>query len=352
MIREIFKMNGYERVMCALNRETPDIVPIFEIVGDHIRKQVCPFGTVFDMYELLDIDAIWVCEDQEDWQEYMPNIKRDHFGVLRDLRLSDGATFPFPFEPLIHTDEDLNQFLENYKLPDPAMNSRFVTLREIVKRFKNRKAIVFAVWSSFLYPSFVRGFDDFLIDYYENADFVLELAKRFSSYYAKQIEVACDIGADIVMESEDFCGKNGPFMSLNHFKTFCMPGLALVRKTARECNMPFIKHSDGNVWTFMDSFVNELKIDAFHPSEPIAGMKIEHVKEEYGDKIAVIGNIDCSHLLPYGTEEEIDLAVKKCIEDTAAGGGYILSSSNCIHAAVPYNNLNAMIKSARKYGKY
>jgi uroporphyrinogen decarboxylase len=345
-------MNGYERIMCAINRNKPDMVPIFEIVGDHIRKQICPSGTIFDMYELLDIDAIWVCEDQDDWQEYLPKIKRDHFGVLRDFRLSEGVTFPFPYEPLIHTEEDLKCFLDQYQLPDPSADVRFATLREMVKRFKYRKAIVFAVWSSFLFPSFVRGFENLLIDYYDNAEFVLELASRFSKYYAKQIEVACELGADIIMESEDFCGKNGPFMSLDHFNKFCMPGLKIVRDQARECNLPFIKHSDGYVWPFMDTFVNDLKIDAFHPSEPIAGMRIEQVKEIYGDKIAVIGNIDCSHLLPYGTKEEITLAVKKCIENTAKDGGYILSSSNCIHVAVSKNSLDAMISAARKYGKY
>lgn len=345
-------MNGYERIMCALKREVPDTVPIFEIVGNHIKDQICPSGSILDMYDFLDIDAIWVCEDQVDWQNYGPGIQRDHFGVLRDCRLTEGATFPFPYEPLIKQDENPYRFLQNYHMPDPAQNSRFHTLREMVKRFKYRKAIVFAVWSSFLFPTFLRGFENLLVDYYENPDFVLELGNWFSAYYARQIEVAADLGADIIMESEDYCGKNGPFMSLNHFKEYCMPGLVQVRETARKCGMPFIKHSDGYVWPIIEMFVNDLKIDAFHPSEPIAGMRIEQVKQAYGDKIAVIGNIDCSHLLPYGTQDEIERAVKTCIEATAPGGGYILSSSNCIHAAVPYKNLKAMLEAARKFGRY
>lgn len=345
-------MNGYERVMCALSRDVPDRVPIFEIVGDHIRKQLCPHGSIIDMYDMLDLDAIWVCEDQDDWQVYAPHIKRDHFGVLRDFRLSEGASFPFPYEPIIQSSDDLEAFLESYTLPDPTLAERFITLRKMVKRFKNRKAIVFAVWSSFIYPSFVRGFEHLLVDYYENPEFAIELASRFSKYYAKQIEVAREIGADIIMESEDFCGTRGPFISLDHFNTFCLPGLMMVRERAKQCDMPFVKHSDGYVWPLMDTFVNELHIDAFHPSEPIAGMKIEQVKERYGDRIAVMGNIDCSHLLPFGTPDEIDNAVKNCIEHTASGGGYILSSSNCIHASVPYQNLIAMITAARKYGQY
>ena len=82
-------MNGYDRMMLALDREIPDTVPIFEILGEHLREQVCP----------------------------------------------------------------------GKPLRDPLEEGRLESLREMVKRFKGKKAIVFAVWSSFIYPSFLRGFE-------------------------------------------------------------------------------------------------------------------------------------------------------------------------------------------------
>ncbi|MFN4226908.1 MAG: uroporphyrinogen decarboxylase family protein [Candidatus Ratteibacteria bacterium] len=44
--------------------------------------------------------------------------------------------------------------------------------------------------------------------------------------------------------------------------------------------------------------------------------------------------------------------VKKCIEDAAKGGGYILTSSNSIHYNVPAKNLIYMVEAARKFGRY
>jgi uroporphyrinogen decarboxylase len=345
-------MNGYERMMAALNREIPDTVPIFEILGDHLKDQVCPNGTLLDMYDIIDVDGLWVCEDPIGWETVSPVLKRDHFGVLRDFRLKEGAAFPFPYEPLIAHDADLNKFLESYTLPDPLEEGRFDTLKAMVKRFKGKKAIVFAVWSSFIYPSFLRGFENLLMDFFDNPDFVAEINDRFSRYYEKQIYRAAEIGADCIMESEDFCGKTGPFFSVDHFKNFCLPGLKIVREAAAKAGLKFIKHSDGYVWPLMEFFADDLYSDAYHPSEPIAGMRIEEVKQKYGKKLCVIGNIDCSHLLPFGTEEEIDTAVRECMEKNKEGGGYILSSSNCIHAAVPYKNLQVMIHAGRKYGKY
>lgn len=66
----------------------------------------------------------------------------------------------------------------------------------------------------------------------------------------------------------------------------------------------------------------------------------------------MIGNIDCGHLLPHGTIEEVEAAVKDCIVRAAPGGGFILSSSNSIHSSVNPQNYRAMIEAARKFGRY
>ena len=66
----------------------------------------------------------------------------------------------------------------------------------------------------------------------------------------------------------------------------------------------------------------------------------------------MLGNIDCRHLLPFGTEEEVEEAVKETIEKAAPGGGYIISSSNSIHPGCKAENYMAMIKAAHKYGGY
>lgn len=146
-------MNSYERMMLALNHEIPDTVPIFEILGDHLHQQVCPEKSLLDMYEMIDVDGLWVCEDQLNWEAVTPTIKRDHFGVLRDFHVTEGATFPFPYEPLIPTDADLNQFLENYRLPDPLEKGRLQSLEEMVKRLKGRKQL--SLRYGFLHLSFI-----------------------------------------------------------------------------------------------------------------------------------------------------------------------------------------------------
>jgi len=115
--------------------------------------------------------------------------------------------------------------------------------------------------------------------------------------------------------------------------------------------VPFVKHTDGNVWRILDLLV-EAGIDALHPIEPAAGMRIDEVKRRYGDRIAVIGNVDCSIVLPLLSEHDVVEVVKETIAKAAPGGGFVLSSSNSIHPGVKPENFLAMVKAAREYGRY
>ncbi|MBD3353660.1 MAG: hypothetical protein GF364_19405, partial [Candidatus Lokiarchaeota archaeon] len=86
--------------------------------------------------------------------------------------------------------------------------------------------------------------------------------------------------------------------------------------------------------------------------EPMAGMNLKHLKEKYGDKLCLIGNIDVSQLLPYGSREDVIKAVKKCIKDAAEGGGYILSPCTDLTDSCKLENVETMIAATKKYGKY
>jgi uroporphyrinogen decarboxylase len=81
-------------------------------------------------------------------------------------------------------------------------------------------------------------------------------------------------------------------------------------------------------------------------------MDLKDVKEKYGDKICLAGNVDCRYVLPYGSEEDVRKDVRRCIDAAGKGGGFILASSNSLHANVKIENIYVMVDEARKYGKY
>ncbi len=112
-----------------------------------------------------------------------------------------------------------------------------------------------------------------------------------------------------------------------------------------------IFHSDGYVMPIIDDMI-EAGIDGLNPIEPIAGMDIGYLKRQYGEKLVLVGNVDCSQVLPLGTREEVIEATKSCIREASPGGGHFIGSSSEIVPATPIENILAFYETVHEYGSY
>ena len=158
-------------------------------------------------------------------------------------------------------------------------------------------------------------------------------------------------GAEMIALSDDYAANLGPLMSPAIFAQFILPRLKKMIDMIHEEGALCIKHSDGNLYSLLDMIVSAGP-DGLHPIEPVAGMELGKVKELVGDNICLVGNIDCAHLLPHGTTEDVDDAVRQAIADAGQGGGFIITSSNSIHSSCNPQNLVAMVEAGRRHGTY
>jgi len=180
-----------------------------------------------------------------------------------------------------------------------------------------------------------------------------ELKNKLLSRIKVEIERAkeqIEAGADIIVGCADYCTNAGPFLSPKDFEDLVFPYLRTLVNAIHRSGAFFIKHTDGNLWPIIDGLVNT-GIDALHSIDPVAGMDLGRLKEKYGDRICLCGNVDIG-LLQLGNPHEVVEAVKKCLRAAAHGGGYVLSTSNVIQKEHKKENVLAMIKAAKKYGVY
>jgi uroporphyrinogen decarboxylase len=344
-------MNSVERVFKALRREEPDRVPIIELeIHEKVHQAILPGATLYEFLEEMEIDGIGLF-NEAGWSygDVAPGIKRDHFGILRDFRYNAGMYFPMPLKGPLESIVDVRD-LDLYVPPSPDPRI-LAPLRDIVEHLKGKVAIIYGVTSSWGYPMYLRGFEQLLTDYYDNPELAHRIATITTDYFVELSRMAIDAGADILLDGDDYCGRTGPYMSPEHFREFVLPGLQRVVDVAKAHKVPMIKHSDGYVWPLLQMIV-DTGIDGLNPIEPAAGMDIGEVKRAFGDKVAVIGNIDCAMLLQFGTPEEVREAVRECIRVASPGGGHIICSSNTIHEGVKPENYLAMIKAAKEFGTY
>jgi len=356
-------MNGLERMMAALRRHQPDRVPIWElIVNRPVIEALYPelfkgaaksryergsqgaFELQADFVEKEDLDGITVFEDGrvERWLDGRTFV--DEWGITWKV---GEHNIPYAVEHPIRSEQDLDR----WQPPDPDADFRLKSLERAVARFKGEKAIVFLGHDAFEFSHYLRGMENLLMDYALNPEFAWRVAQRVMDYKLRVLDRAVDVGADVLCTGDDYAHRTAPIMSPAHFEQFVLPYLRECVSLARRRGVPFLKHTDGNLWPIMDMIV-ETGIDCLDPLEPIAGMDMGRVKRQYGERIALAGNVDCGQLLPRASKEEVVEAVKETIAKGAVGGGFILASSNSIHPAVKPENYRAMVEAGREFGRY
>jgi len=146
----------------------------------------------------------------------------------------------------------------------------------------------------------------------------------------------------------DYCLNKGPFLSPELFSDFVTPYLAKLIQGYRDMGFYVIKHTDGNIMSILDQLL-EARPHALHSLDPQAGVDIAEIKRLCGNKICLIGNVNCG-VLQTGTDEEVIESVRYALQNGMPGGGYIFSTSNCIYTGMRLSRYELMLDVWRKEG--
>jgi len=339
-------MNNYERVMTALELRQPDRVPIVEFVIDpKIYRALVPGAeSQADLEEHFDFDAV-CCGVQFAVTKRNPDGSwYDEWGVYYQ---PSAELIGHPVKGPVENIDDVRR----YTPPDPNAPNRLGRLPELVDKFKHRKAIIFHQRAAFMWSAYVAGLENLLAQFLLAPDFAHELLDKVLEANIQVARNAVRAGADAIVLGDDYATNDAPMFSSAVFEEFILPRLKQMVDAVHEEGAKIIKHTDGNIWEIIDAIV-DTGIDGLNPIEPVAGMDIGEVKARYGERVCLIGNIDCGHLLSRGTVSEVEASVRECIAKAAPGGGFILSSSNSIHSSVNPENYRAMIEAGKKFGVY
>jgi uroporphyrinogen decarboxylase len=342
-------LTNAERVFRALDLKEPDRVPHFEfLINQKVRDAILPGATYEDFIEFMDLDAV-VVFDKIGWSyetlDAEKKITRDQWGAIVRFTSED---IGHPMEACIKSEKDLDICVP----PDPDHPWRYEKLRALVERYKDRRAIIATVYDIFdVAKESLLGDVDYFKYMITNPELVDRANDIVLNYQLGYLRNCIDIGADIIMVTGDFATTQGPMVSPKHTARFLIPPLQKMVEYVQSRGVRILKHSDGNIWKIFDLIV-ETGVNGVHPIDPEAGMDIGEAKVKYGDKVCLLGNIDCGPLLSWGTVGEVRQAVKECIRKAGSGGGLICMSSNSIHSAVNPENYVAMVEAIREYGKY
>jgi uroporphyrinogen decarboxylase len=341
-----------QRVLTALRHETPDVVPCYDSLDDsHVikvmGKKQCTTETKVACYKKLGFDGIpaktktFEKASKLDSKERLIVIdewNRKYIYTEKHMKFySNGVMTP---------EESLS-----FEWPDPENQERYNEIKEIVKLAGNELAVVGIVGGPFERSVLGFGLSRFLPMLLKRNSIVAKHMEKVRDYWIEAGKIEIEIGVDAIMVTDDYAYKHGPFFSPNLFKDTILPLLKAEVASFRKQGIPVIHHSDGDVTMLLPLLV-DTGIDGIHSLEPSAGMDIGKVKKEYGRRLTLVGNIDSGNLLSFGVPRQVEEVVKETIAMAAPQGSYILSSSNSLHYGCRLGNIIAMLKAAKKYGKY
>jgi len=75
------------------------------------------------------------------------------------------------------------------------------------------------------------------------------------------------------------------------------------------------------------------------------------VKRRVGDKVCLIGNVNCA-LLQTGADSEAATDIRRALSQGMPGGGYVFGTSNCIYTGMSLARYELMLDIWRKEGLY
>jgi uroporphyrinogen decarboxylase len=366
-------MNAHDRIIKALNHEEPDRVPTFsQSIEVPFRKAYMAEVGLKQTYGLPGLDY-------EIAKDLKLDSKWNHHGLVR-MPIFGRPKIPHELKEKIigrrvnnvgHIHAK-NSFGEDWYvdgiLKTPELLTKWI---EYIKHFKHAPMAFYKKFKeqwqySIDSADFVMiptaggpifdsiggiGLDRLAYMMRKHPQLVKDLIMAFTKVTKEDHERFFELGIDAIFVCDDHAFKNRTMLSPKQFEEFIEPAYKILANNAHKYDAKFLVHSDGDLSDGIPSYIRA-GVDAIEPLEYESGMRLNVLKEKYGDKMAFIGNVPSSDVLSFGNVEETIKITKQCILDAAEGGGYVLAPGSNIIGTAKWQNVKAMVETVHKYGTY
>ena len=382
-------MTSRERMLKALNHETPDRVPmdlggnqtgihknaylkllahlgIKEelVIMDSVQQLARPCEAVLQRFH---VDTRYVAAGSPaNWKGgIVQNVRGDK--LWHDLTDEFGITWSMPEDFPLYMDISHHPLanatiedIKNYPFPKGDDPTRFTGLRERALTLKRETpyAVVSGI-SGVVYEIcwYMRGLEQWFCDLMIDPGFCEALMDQTLKYWMDWFRLFLDeVGdvVDVIMIGDDLAGQDGPLFNPALYRRIVKPRhKKLVQYIRSRTKAKIWYHTCGAC----QDFIPDLLDNGIHILNPVqisaAKMDPAQLKAAYGKRLVFWGGgIDAQHVLPFAKPEEVARQVRRNVETFKAGGGYVFNNVHNIQGGVPPENIVAMYDAAYEAGFY
>ncbi|MDP6505148.1 MAG: uroporphyrinogen decarboxylase family protein [Planctomycetota bacterium] len=340
-------MTPRERVFNALDCKKTDRAPADYHAHKGVSDALIEKLGLADHEELLqelgvDMRRISFGYGQPDTGPDTDGYMRTLWGVRhRDEDPGDGQPNRIlPFDE----DSTLDDVL-NHEWPDPDALD-YSGIRAQCEKYHGTYATFGAPWSPFFHEvGWLVGQQNFYVWMCSKPDVVEALIDHFVDY---EVEVtrrfleAADGMIDITYFGNDFGTQRGLFISPEMWEKFMRRPLKRFYDVSHEYGCKVMQHSCGSVRDVIPAWIED-GVDILDPVQVrAAGMELESLVDDFGDRLAFHGGVDTQQTLPFGSTDEVRAEVRSYLDLTHERAGYILSGSQDYIEDIPLDNILAI----------
>jgi uroporphyrinogen decarboxylase len=176
------------------------------------------------------------------------------------------------------------------------------------------------------------------------------LLRRFEEFFLefndRVARLQLKAGADALWLGD--CVATSHFISPAQYQEHAADFAAATARRIREVGGIVFYHGNEKSIPHL-SIMAGLGFDAINIGE---GVDIGEVKRVIGGRVCIMGNLDPINDLCARSSQEVENVVQGIVEKAKPGGGYIFCTGEGVPHNTPVENLRAMHRAVRTYGKY
>ena len=247
-------------------------------------------------------------------------------------------------EHLVDTAEDLDKFDYSVLDKDEVINTVKEALRETKKKIGDEYVVTMTAWGPFTLGARFVGEETMMKATFKKPDFVHKVTDFTTRLLIHLYEPLVKDGTLEVISLADPTAS-GDLISKKQFKEFAVPYLKKFTDWAKQQNRHTLLHICGNTSDRLDLM----------PDTGASCISLDHktdialAKETLQGRMCFGGNIDPVGVMLQASPQEVEEVSRKTIETAGTDGWFVLMPGCDIPPTVPYENIQALIRTAREW---
>lgn len=344
-------MHPLERFLSAARMKEPDEVPVSLLTSARFFSRL--YGIeVFKFFHdpRMMLDATLHTMKRFPDIVLFPGLWADYGIVVEPSAFGSRVFWPENYAPYVRGELLKNpEDILGLEPPDPKTDGLMPFVLESIHYIqkhapKNTRYLYAVARGPFQVASYMRGTTEFLVDLRVRPDIARKLIDVCTETAIRWLKVQLEvIDNPIGIFVPD---DNASFLSPGLFEEFGLP--AYERIFSEFNGLLKVYHNDADSTHILDLLAQ----CGFHVFNFSPATDIGTVKQGIGQKVCLMGNVDPVNVMLRGTSDQVEEDCKRCIQIGGPGGGYILSLGGGPSMETPLENIDAMVRAAKKYGRY